>query len=45
MFNENSAIVNTWVRAIKSGSKTFKDVPNLFNLKEVVKKVVEGGEK
>lgn len=44
MFNENSAIVGIWVRAIKNGDKTLKDVPNLFNLREVVTEVIEGGE-
>lgn len=44
MFNEKSAIVGIWVRAILSGSKTIEDVPNLFNLREVVKAVLEGGE-
>lgn len=44
MFNEKSAIVNIWVRAIKNGDKTLEDVPNLFNLIEVVTKVIKGGE-
>lgn len=47
MFNEKSAIVGIWVRAILSGGKTIEDVPNLFNLKEMVELVLskEGGEK
>ena len=46
MFNEKSAIVGIWVRAIISGSKTPDEIPNLFNLKEMVELVLskEGGE-
>lgn len=46
MFNEKSAIVGIWVRAIISGSKTLEDVPNLSNLREMVALVLskEGGE-
>lgn len=40
MFNEKSAIVTIWVRAVKSDSKTLGEVPNLFNLKEMVELVL-----
>jgi hypothetical protein len=40
MFNEKSAIVMIWVRAVKGGSKTLDEVPNLFNLREMVELVL-----
>lgn len=43
MFNENSIVVQTWVRAVQSGTKTLEDVPNLSNLREVVISIIEGG--
>ena len=42
MFNENSGLVKTWVSLIRQGTYTFNQVPNLSNLREVVKKVLEG---
>ena len=36
MFNRNSGLVKTWLRLIKSGSKTREQVPNLSNLREIV---------
>lgn len=46
MFNEKSAIVRIWVNAVLSGSKTLDEIPNLFNLREMVELVLskEGGE-
>ena len=44
MFNENSVIVQVWVRAVRNGTKTLEDVPNLQNLREVVISIIEGGE-
>lgn len=45
MFDENSGLVKTWVNLIEQGAYTIDDVPNLSNLREVVAKVLEGGEK
>lgn len=39
-FNENSHLVQFYVRKIKEGSITIDDVPNLFNLKEEVNKLI-----
>lgn len=36
MFNENSALVKLWIRLIKNGDKTIKDIPNILNLREIV---------
>lgn len=36
MFNENSGLVQVWVRLIKQGLYTINNVPNLSNLREVV---------
>lgn len=36
MFDENSGLVKVWVSLVKSGKYTLNDVPNLYNLKEVV---------
>jgi len=41
MFNENSGLVQIWVRAINEDSKTREQVPNLSNLKEVVYRVLD----
>ena len=45
MFNENSVIVKTWVKQVKEGKCTLDDVPNLFNLREVVSKIIAESEK
>lgn len=44
MFNENSVIVEVWVKAVRDGVKTIDEVPNLSNLIAVVTQVVEGGQ-
>lgn len=36
MFNENSVVVQAWVRKIRQEAVTFDDVPTLFNLRDVV---------
>lgn len=41
MFNESSAIVKIWVRNVKEGNYTREQVPNLFNLREVVYEVLD----
>ena len=38
-FEEGSIIVNAWVTLILNGEKTMEEVPRLWNLREVVKKV------
>jgi hypothetical protein len=37
MFNENSIVVKTWFTAVMSGVYKYRDVPNLSNLRDVVK--------
>lgn len=44
MFNENSGLAKTWANLVKQGIYTLDQVPNLSNLREVVQKMVEGGE-
>lgn len=44
MFDENSVIVQTWVKAVSNGDKTLQDVPDLSNLIDVVTSIVEGVE-
>ena len=36
MFNENSGLVKIWLRLIQNGERTFEEVPNISNLREVV---------
>ncbi len=36
MFNKNSGLVQIWLRLIASKRYTFADVPNLFNLREII---------
>jgi len=43
MFNENSVVVQVWVKAVQNGTKTLAEVPNLSNLIEVVTSIIEGG--
>lgn len=40
-FEEGSIIVNAWVTLILNGEKTLEEVPRLWNLKEIVKKVLK----
>lgn len=40
-FEEGSIIVNAWVTLILNGKKTLEEVPRLWNLREVVKKVLK----
>jgi hypothetical protein len=44
MFNENSVIVQTWVRKIREGAVTLENVPALFNLRDVVSSVLDNNE-
>lgn len=39
-FTENSGLVKVWVALIKSRRKTLDQVPELYNLKEVVAAVL-----
>lgn len=43
MFNENSGLVQVWVRLIRSGVYTIDNIPNLSNLKEVVSNILNNG--
>lgn len=40
MFDKDSGLVKVWVSIILSGVYTYDDVPNLSNLREVVKEVL-----
>ena len=40
MFNENSGLVQVWVRLIKQGLYTINNIPNLSNLREVVSSIL-----
>ena len=40
MFNENSALVQVWIRLIKQGVYTFNEIPNLSNLQDVIAEVL-----
>lgn len=42
MFNENSQLVQSWVRLVKSGAYTRDQVPKLSNLQEIVWAVLDG---
>lgn len=43
MFNENSGLVKVWVRLIQKNGDKYKleDVPDIGNLKEIVKSVLD----
>lgn len=41
VFTENSAIVKAWVSLILAGTYKREDVPNLYNLREVVYRVLD----
>lgn len=41
MFNENSIVVQAWVRQIKQKVVTFDDVPVLFNFRDVVSNILD----
>lgn len=40
-FEEGSIIVNAWVTLILNGEKTLEEVPRLWNLREIVKKILK----
>ena len=40
MFNQNSFLVKLWARKINEGEVTLDNVPQLFNLKEVVEELI-----
>ena len=40
-FEEGSIIVNAWVTLILNGEKKLEEVPRLWNLREVVEKVLK----
>ncbi len=40
MFNKNSGLVKVWVSLILAGTYTYDDVPNISNLREVVREVL-----
>ena len=45
VFTENSGLVKVWVSLVLAGTYTIDQVPNLFNLKEVVTQVVNSLQK
>ena len=40
MFNENSGLVQIWVRLIQSGTQSLDNVPNLSNLQDIVFSII-----
>lgn len=40
MFNKNSFLVQLYAKKINSNEITIEDVPELFNLREVIKSVI-----
>lgn len=40
-FKEDSIVVNAWVTMIISGERTLDDVPDIWDLRAVVKKVLD----
>lgn len=45
VFTKESSLVKLWANNVKNGLYTLDQVPNLFNLKEVVTEVIEGNSK
>lgn len=41
MFNENSGLVQVWVRLIQSGAYSLENIPNLSNLQDIVNSIIE----
>lgn len=41
-FTKDSGLVRVWVSLVLVGTYTLAQVPNLFNLKEVVTEIVNG---
>lgn len=39
-FNENSALVQLYVKRIREGNTTREDVPNLLNLRDVINEIL-----
>ncbi|MDU3009542.1 MAG: CD1375 family protein [Peptoniphilus harei] len=44
-FTKDSGLVRVWVNLIKNGYRKLEEVPNIFNLKEVVREIIEKGDK
>jgi len=40
-FTKNSGLVKVWARQVQSGTYTRDQVPNMFNLREVVYEVLD----
>lgn len=45
VFTKDSGLVRVWVNLIKNGYRKLEEVPNIFNLKEVVTEIIEKGDK
>lgn len=41
VFTKNSGLVKVWVRLVLNGTYTREDVPDLYNLREVVYEVLD----
>ena len=41
MFNENSGLVQVWVRLIQSGAYSLENIPNLSNLQDIVNLIIK----
>lgn len=47
-FTKDSSIVGSWVSLILAGAYTYEQVPNLYNLRKIVKEILDelkGGKK
>ena len=44
-FTKDSGLVRVWVNLIKNDYRKLEEVPSLYNLKEVVKEIIEKGDK
>lgn len=40
-YTENSILVKVWVKRVEAGSKTREEVPDLYNLQEMVWKILD----
>lgn len=40
-FTKDSGLVKVWVRLVQNGTYTREDVPNMYNLREVVYEVLD----
>lgn len=44
-FTKNSGLVKIWLGRVQSGASTIEQVPNIFNLREIVKELADADQK